>query len=502
MYGLNATNVTSSYFYGNGTQLNGLCLSNGTFCTASSSFAYSNFFNQGLNTTSNVSHYNINSTLINSTLLNIRGQSTLGFENWTQLDYVTGTTYNKRQSLINAIGLGSLAIGHAHEYIITAGGAPIGYYVTYINATNRGSIAAGGYFNTGAQAYSILSNGVGSFAGGSPSAGNVVAYGDGSFTWGTSGINNHTAGMNVGQGNILNGTGKVAGIALGASNTIMESYCSSIGYSNICYTGATFGSANIGNANQMKASYSVNIGSQNSNTGGQSYVYLVGAYLIGLKSNSVMTGFGSNYFYADSTGLNLSNNTWASRNFTVQNTSFAGNFVLLNANFKDYEVALASVKAPASGTPAWTALLGSEVPAFSKSATNVLYFTGQINHDYKENTQVEFHIHLTHPRAVAGNSTWQFTYSWANITSTFPTQNTIKINCTSPTGATTVANRHDMCSFGMLAPTSANVSSVLLCSISRLGGDAGDNYDDVVYGVSADFHYQVDTMGSRTTTAK
>jgi hypothetical protein len=151
-------------------------------------------------------------------------------------------------------------------------------------------------------------------------------------------------------------------------------------------------------------------------------------------------------------------------------------------------------------SPTWTSYKGSEVPAFAKNAINTLYFSAQLPHAYKVDSDIEFHIHLAYPDATAGNSIWYFTYSWADMGSNFAAEsNSGNITIAAP-GA---ADRHQ---YGELIATISGagkgISSVLLCSLSRLGNDGSDDYDEVIYAISADFHYQRDTNGSRLQTAK
>jgi hypothetical protein len=168
--------------------------------------------------------------------------------------------------------------------------------------------------------------------------------------------------------------------------------------------------------------------------------------------------------------------------------------------YDDLQVSMANAKTPASAAPTWTPYKGSEVPAFSKTATNVLYFSAQMPHSYQQGTNIEFHIHIAYPDTGAGNSVWYMTYSWANIDGAFPAaSNSGNVIVASP--ATT--DYHDDPSIvASINGAGKTISSVLLCSISRLGGDGSDDYDNVIYLVSGDFHYQKDTIGSRTRLTK
>lgn len=174
--------------------------------------------------------------------------------------------------------------------------------------------------------------------------------------------------------------------------------------------------------------------------------------------------------------------------------------VLTTPVWDDLQISMANAKNPASSSPTWFPYQSSEVPAFSKTATNVLYFSAQMSHTYKEGSDIQFHIHIAYPDNGAGSSVWYFTYSWANIDGTFPAaSNSGNVVVVSPA----VANYHDDPEIiATISGVGKTISSVLVCSISRLGGDGSDGYDNVIYLVSGDFHFQKNTIGSRTQLVK
>jgi hypothetical protein len=158
----------------------------------------------------------------------------------------------------------------------------------------------------------------------------------------------------------------------------------------------------------------------------------------------------------------------------------------------DVVVNLSNIKAPASDPPTWRSYKGCEVPAFGASGKNTLYFTCQIPHKYKLASDINFHFHAAYPNANAGNSRWQFTYSWANIAGTFATETTVLATFAAPG----VADNHALHSFGTISGTGKGMSSVLLCSLTRLGADGADTYGSDIYALSADFHIEFDALGS------
>lgn len=161
--------------------------------------------------------------------------------------------------------------------------------------------------------------------------------------------------------------------------------------------------------------------------------------------------------------------------------------------FDDIQVDLANIKAPAANPPTWRSYRACEVPAFSASASNVVYFKAQIPHQWLEGGYFNFHLHIANPSAAAGNSRWQLTHSWADINGEFPAETTVAVTAASPN----VAHRHQIIDFGTIVGTDKHISSVLICSLTRLGGDALDTLAIELYGVSADFHYEKNSLGSR-----
>ena len=165
------------------------------------------------------------------------------------------------------------------------------------------------------------------------------------------------------------------------------------------------------------------------------------------------------------------------------------------AVWDDLSIALAQAKTPASLAPTWTPYKGSQIPAYSSSAINVIYFSAQLPHSYKEGSSIEFHAHIVYPDNLAGNSVWYATYSWANVDSTFPVATGVYLTVASPT----ITDYHQLINIvPSISGTGKKISSVLLCSLQRIGNHIEDTYPSELYAVSADFHFKKDTLGSRT----
>ena len=131
------------------------------------------------------------------------------------------------------------------------------------------------------------------------------------------------------------------------------------------------------------------------------------------------------------------------------------------------------------------------------------YFTVQIPHSYKQGSNILVHTHWTpHARGVAENGktvAWKLDYSWANIDGTFGASANADMTDT----CDGVDHKHLMTPEATILGANKTISSMLVCRIYR------DNTDDWV-GTGAngpallelDFHFEIDTVGSKTHSAK
>jgi hypothetical protein len=161
-------------------------------------------------------------------------------------------------------------------------------------------------------------------------------------------------------------------------------------------------------------------------------------------------------------------------------------------------VSMTNVPLPAALPPTDMPYVSSHVPAFDPNATNVIYFSIQLPHDYLESSDIKFHIHIVYPDAGAGDSVWYFTYSWANVGDAFPAFTSATVVTTS----TGVADEQDTVEIAAINGAGKQMSSMLLCSIQRSGALLTDTYANYVYLLSCDFCYQTDTIGSRQEAVK
>ncbi len=162
----------------------------------------------------------------------------------------------------------------------------------------------------------------------------------------------------------------------------------------------------------------------------------------------------------------------------------------------DQQVSIGGIKFAGASDPTWTAYKNGRVLAFNKAQDNIVYFTAQLSHKYKEGSDITFHLHTVHADAEASvNSRWHLTHSWADMGDDFPNATTISETFASPNDA----DKHEVHEFDAITGTGMGISSILLCSLQREGTDAvNDTYDDDIYIVAMDFHIEMDTAGSRS----
>jgi hypothetical protein len=139
-------------------------------------------------------------------------------------------------------------------------------------------------------------------------------------------------------------------------------------------------------------------------------------------------------------------------------------------------------------------------------STEAMSFTVQLPHAWKEGTTIYPHIHWTPKSSASGNVEWNFEYTWVNYDPTtpqvFPAITAVAVVATGPF----TANSHMITSLTTadagITGTGKKISSVLVCRIWRNSDQAADTYNADAGGLFVDFHYQVDSWGSRSTYIK
>lgn len=138
---------------------------------------------------------------------------------------------------------------------------------------------------------------------------------------------------------------------------------------------------------------------------------------------------------------------------------------------------------------------------FSASATNVIAGVAQLPHSWKIGTTLHPHIHWCPTTTGSGNVAWRFSWHAASINGTFSGSYTtagIEVDA-----ASQVVGRHQMFEFSDMDMSAVTgVSAMIAWKLERVGGDDLDTYAGQARLLELDFHFQMDTAGSRQEASK
>lgn len=187
--------------------------------------------------------------------------------------------------------------------------------------------------------------------------------------------------------------------------------------------------------------------------------------------------------------------------------------VLQQPAWDDLRVELSSVRVPSEGGPGFEKFKDNGAGStgvflywFDAASVEQVYFNAQFPHNQFLNAPVIPHIHWT-PKSngTAGQKvSWGLEYAWTEIGQTFGNTSIVYSATRFPNDSALVAGKHYITSFGPIAGKNGTVSNVLVCRLFRDATGAGgtDDYAADAGALYFDFHYQVDTLGSRTELAK
>lgn len=131
---------------------------------------------------------------------------------------------------------------------------------------------------------------------------------------------------------------------------------------------------------------------------------------------------------------------------------------------------------------------------FNSDTTEIICGQAQMPHSWAIGTELRPHVHWCPTNTNTGNVYWQFDYQIANVNGTFPGTYT---TLTSIDAADGITNKHQLASFGSINMSGYLLSSMLLWRLSRIGGNGVDTYNADARLLEVDFHYRIDSCGSR-----
>jgi hypothetical protein len=173
----------------------------------------------------------------------------------------------------------------------------------------------------------------------------------------------------------------------------------------------------------------------------------------------------------------------------------------------DLKVSVQSLDDRGVHLPAWSELMdpgsgpGLYTYWFDKSTEEELFFTVQMPHGWLEGSTIKPHVHwVGKTSGTVGNVEWALEFVWANVSDNFPT------SVTTNTGYTPISSyvkyKHMLTSLGDIDATGKTLSSMLLCRVYRKAGSSNDTFTEDAGLLQIDFHYQIDSDGSRDVLSK
>jgi hypothetical protein len=129
-------------------------------------------------------------------------------------------------------------------------------------------------------------------------------------------------------------------------------------------------------------------------------------------------------------------------------------------------------------------------------------FTVQIPHGYKEGSNISPHVHWCPSTNNGGNVIWHLDYYWVERNGTIPALTQVDTGALAAGGVAWKHLRNDFPVInGSPGGVPFHVSSMLMCRIWR-DPTGADTYPDDAGLLEVDFHYEIDSVGSRTENAK
>jgi hypothetical protein len=146
---------------------------------------------------------------------------------------------------------------------------------------------------------------------------------------------------------------------------------------------------------------------------------------------------------------------------------------------------------------------------FDPASIEECFFSVQLPHSWA-GTAITPHVHWTPATTADGNPAsqkveWGLEYTWAEIGADFSVTSTIYGKDHYPPDANVVAGRHYITDLTVMTPSSIQdgISSMILCRLFRNATDATDDTYEADAGLlEIDFHYEINSIGSREILAK
>ena len=132
--------------------------------------------------------------------------------------------------------------------------------------------------------------------------------------------------------------------------------------------------------------------------------------------------------------------------------------------------------------------------SFSQTLTEDLFFEAQLPHRYYEGTSLKPHIHWSPSLAMTvGDVYWGLEYTVATVGVQFPLTQILTV----VVPASAVVRYHDIAILPDIPMPNNKISTMITGRIYRFGNSPLDTYPGGAFLHEIDFHFQLDTPGSR-----
>lgn len=164
----------------------------------------------------------------------------------------------------------------------------------------------------------------------------------------------------------------------------------------------------------------------------------------------------------------------------------------------DLRVPLSTARPAGANVPTFEAFVDGTM-AFNFDDGDEIFFAVQMPHSWLIGSTIYPHLHWSPESDVdpSDNVGIGLEYTWANIDDDFPSTTTITRDVPTGVDQAFAHLQHNFDDAGIDPPAGVtDVSSMLVCRFFRQAAGS-DNYADGIFGIEVDFHYQIDTVGSR-----
>lgn len=129
---------------------------------------------------------------------------------------------------------------------------------------------------------------------------------------------------------------------------------------------------------------------------------------------------------------------------------------------------------------------------FSPTLRQEVFFSVQLPHAFKENSDVSPHVHWSPLTTETGKVVWGLEYTIANIGSVYGNS----VVDTVVTTANTTAFAHQLAEFADVSSTNRTFSAVYMCRVYRDATSTDDTYPSKAALLAIDFHVQKNKLGT------